>query len=511
MTTQTNQPAYGERPAWSPGRPHIRPLRVVLAWIVSGASLLVAAWIVPDASVKGFGGALSAAAVIAILNALLPPVVAALRLPFMALLGFLLVVVLDAFMLLAADSLTDGDLTIGSFWAALGVAIVASAVGVVIHVVLGTNDDDTYALRVIQRIARRSGGRTVTDAPGIVFLEIDGLALPVLRRAMRDGNVPNMARWLADGTPPSRRMGDRPVVADRREPGGHPARVERRHPRVSLGREGDGDAHGLLGTRRLRGDRAAPPRGSRAARRRRRESRQPPLRRGRPRDPHREPRGGGEARESRLPRVLRERVQRHPRARAVRVGGDPRMDGRRTCEASRRSSPRTPRRDLPAPACRVVRRRARPHRLRRAHRHDEGQACGLRDLLELRRGGSPFGPGARRHAGGAAQARRAVRAHRARSPVRGAAVRDRRSLRPRADAGSDVQAAQRLRPRRSGPALGRGRERLGRCTPATRTTRRSGTRSARQPVEAPSRSAPSTTSATRTSSSWDRETSGSST
>jgi hypothetical protein len=31
-----------------------------------------------------------------------------------------------------------------------------------------------------------------------VFLEIDGLAKPVLQRAMRDGNAPTMARWLAD-------------------------------------------------------------------------------------------------------------------------------------------------------------------------------------------------------------------------------------------------------------------------------------------------------------------------
>jgi uncharacterized membrane protein YvlD (DUF360 family) len=200
MTTQTNQPVYGERPAWSPGRPDIRPLRVLLAWIVSAAALLVAATIVPNASVKSFGGALAAALVIAILNALLPPIIAALRLPLMALLGFLLVIVLDALMLLGADRVTDGDLSIGSFWAALGVALVASAVSVVLHVILGTNDDDTYTLRVIQRIARRSDGRTVTDAPGIVFLEIDGLALPVLRRAIRDGNVPNMARWLEDGS-----------------------------------------------------------------------------------------------------------------------------------------------------------------------------------------------------------------------------------------------------------------------------------------------------------------------
>ena len=36
--------------------------------------------------------------------------------------------------------------------------------------------------------------------PGIIFLEIDGLAAPVLRRAMRDGNAPVLARWLADGS-----------------------------------------------------------------------------------------------------------------------------------------------------------------------------------------------------------------------------------------------------------------------------------------------------------------------
>ena len=69
-----------------------------------------------------------------------------------------------------------------------------------LEVVAGTNDDDVYTIRVIQRIARRSGERTETDEPGILFLEIDGLAKPVLQRAMRDGNAPTMARWLAEGS-----------------------------------------------------------------------------------------------------------------------------------------------------------------------------------------------------------------------------------------------------------------------------------------------------------------------
>ncbi|MGE5433412.1 MAG: phage holin family protein, partial [Candidatus Doudnabacteria bacterium] len=168
--------------------------------MASALALFVAAWIVPGATVNDFWGALAASAAIAVLNAVLPPLVAALRLPFMVLVGLILVLVLDALILLAADRITGGDLKVDSFWSALGVAFVAAAVGVVLDVVLGTNDDDTYTFRVVQRIARRTGGRTITDAPGIVFLEIDGLALPVLQRAMRDGNAPNMARWLAEGS-----------------------------------------------------------------------------------------------------------------------------------------------------------------------------------------------------------------------------------------------------------------------------------------------------------------------
>ena len=75
-------------------------------------------------------------------------------------------------------------------------------------------------------------------------------------------------------------------------------------------------------------------------------------------------------------------------------------------DPARRPAARAPRRHLPADARGAVRVRARPDRLRRAHRHDARAAGGLRDVLELRRGGAPLRPRARRHAGGAAQARR---------------------------------------------------------------------------------------------------------
>jgi uncharacterized membrane protein YvlD (DUF360 family) len=192
---------YGEKVVWQPERPRFRPLRLVLAWLVTAVALLVAAGILPGVYVDGFWGALVVAAVVAVLNAALPPVIAALRLPFMLALGFLLVLALNAFVLkLASDVLPGNTFSVDSFGWALLAALIVAAVSVVLEVVLGTNDDDTYTLRVVQRVARRQGGEERTDVPGIIFLEIDGLALPVLRRAMRDGNAANMARWLAEDT-----------------------------------------------------------------------------------------------------------------------------------------------------------------------------------------------------------------------------------------------------------------------------------------------------------------------
>jgi uncharacterized membrane protein YvlD (DUF360 family) len=191
---------YGEAMTWSPQAPRIRLLHVLLSWFVAGVAVFVAAAIVPGVSVGSFRDALAAAVVIAALNAVLPPVVAALRLPFTLALGFVIVLVLDALILLLVSHIASRSLRVSSFGWALVAALVISAAMLVLEVIFGVNDDDTYSLRVIRRIARRQGNLARTDTPGIVFLEIDGLARPVLLRAIRDGNAPHMASWLELGT-----------------------------------------------------------------------------------------------------------------------------------------------------------------------------------------------------------------------------------------------------------------------------------------------------------------------
>src|SRR6201996_1118489 len=200
MTHHELDTAYGEQVVWHPDNPHFNPFKLALNWIVSAAAVGVAAAIVPHVTVHGVGEAFIAAAVIAILNAVLSPVIAALRLPFTLALSFVLVLVLDAVVLLLASKIDPNSIKVDSFGWALAAALVISAASMILQVLLGVNDEDTYMLRVIRRNARRQGGQSPTSEPGIVFLEIDGLALPVLARAMRDGVVPEMHRWRTSET-----------------------------------------------------------------------------------------------------------------------------------------------------------------------------------------------------------------------------------------------------------------------------------------------------------------------
>ena len=193
-----HEPTYGHSTAWRPERPRLRLFPLLVSWFATGVALMVAAWALPGVDVKSFGGALVVAVIVAALNAVIPPVLAALRLPLTLVLGFLLVLIADALILQFTDRITDGVLTVDNFGWALLAALVVAAVSVVLAVILGS--DDMSSIRIASRIARRQGIIASTDVPGLVYLEIDGLALPVLRRAIRDGNAPTMARWLRADT-----------------------------------------------------------------------------------------------------------------------------------------------------------------------------------------------------------------------------------------------------------------------------------------------------------------------
>jgi uncharacterized membrane protein YvlD (DUF360 family) len=198
--TKEKPDAAAERPAWVVRRPELRIRSLLVGWTLAAVGLLTAALLLPGLRVDGLLGAFGVVGVIGILNALAVPAVTQVRLPFTVLSGFLVVLFLDAAVLWIAADLVPDSIVVDTFGWALAGALAAAAATLVFQIALGVNNDDTYSLRVIERMARRSGEQVHTDNPGIVFVEIDGLAYPVLQRAIRDGHAPEMARWLAAGT-----------------------------------------------------------------------------------------------------------------------------------------------------------------------------------------------------------------------------------------------------------------------------------------------------------------------
>ncbi len=198
--TEESPVVAGGGGAWVASRPELRIRSLLVGWALAAAGLLTAALLLPGLRVDGILGAFLVVAIIGILNALAVPVVAQIRLPFTVLSGFLVVLVLDAAVLWIAAGAVGNSIVVDTFGWALAGALAAAAATLVFQIALGVNNDDTYSLRVIERMARRSGEQVHTDKPGIVFVEIDGLAYPVLQRALRDGHAPEMARWLAAGT-----------------------------------------------------------------------------------------------------------------------------------------------------------------------------------------------------------------------------------------------------------------------------------------------------------------------
>ena len=326
MTSSDHEPTYGHSTAWKPERPRLRLFPLLVSWVATGAALMVAAWILPGVHIDGFWGALVVAAVIAVLNAVIPPVLAALRLPLTLVLGFLLVLIADALMLLIAAEVTDGVLRVDNFGWALLAALVVAAVSVVLAVALGS--DDMGSIRTSQRIAKRQGIIASTDVPGIVYLEIDGLAKPVLQRAMRDGNAPNMARWARE----THRLAEWETDLSSQTGASQAGILLGSNEDISAFRWVEKETATMMTC-------SAPPDCAELERRLGTgigllvdggASRgEPALRRGRGRDPHRQPHGRGEEVQPWLPGVLRERRQRDPHARPLRLGGHPRVDSSR--------------------------------------------------------------------------------------------------------------------------------------------------------------------------------------
>ncbi len=174
-------------------------LRILVVWLLSSGSILALGAILDGVNVKSFGAAVAAAAVIGLVNALVWPVVLWFALPLTVMTLGLGVVLLNGAIVLLAAAIEPG-FEVTSLGAGIVVAVTVTAVNTAASAVFAIDDDGFWYRHVVARYGKRAAPAGSLDSPGLLFLEIDGLAHDVLVRAVRDGNAPTIARWLRDGS-----------------------------------------------------------------------------------------------------------------------------------------------------------------------------------------------------------------------------------------------------------------------------------------------------------------------
>jgi len=194
----SGKPKPIERRTRPHGKAHV-VARLLVMWIVNALGLWIGAAFVSGVDLAGFGYALLAAAVLGLLNALLWPVLIRFALPITAwTVGLGALVLNGLFVWLTAEIIREG-FTVAALWQGILLAAWLTVVAIAVTTILSVDDDAVVYRGIVKRQMRRAGA-IESEVPGIVFLEIDGLGYDVLRRAMRDGNAPNLARWVEQGT-----------------------------------------------------------------------------------------------------------------------------------------------------------------------------------------------------------------------------------------------------------------------------------------------------------------------
>jgi uncharacterized membrane protein YvlD (DUF360 family) len=173
--------------------------RLVITLLVSTVSFMATAWLLGShMSVDRLVDGALAVILIALFNAIIRPVVLALVAPISLVLVAVFVLVLQIVAFFVVANLAPGVHVDGFVWALIG-SFIYAIINTVLTAILGVDRGGSYYGLLIQRLmVQRATGHT--DKPGLVIIQIDGLAHPILAGRMRAGSVNTMASWVRGGT-----------------------------------------------------------------------------------------------------------------------------------------------------------------------------------------------------------------------------------------------------------------------------------------------------------------------
>ena len=180
------------------GGPRALLKRLIITLVVSAVAFCVTAWLMPSITMDRFLDGVVVVILMALLNAVIRPLVLAIVAPRSLILTGIAVLLLQVLVFLVAANLVPGVHVAGLFSALVG-SFVYAILNTVLTAILGVDSGDSfYGLLIQNLLVKRAAPKT--DQPGLVIVQIDGLAYPILAGRVRAGSVNTMAGWVRDGS-----------------------------------------------------------------------------------------------------------------------------------------------------------------------------------------------------------------------------------------------------------------------------------------------------------------------
>lgn len=171
--------------------------RIAIIWTINVVAIWIAIAIMPGVQSNTFvGGIFIFAGVVALLNAFIRPILVHYTLPItMMTLGLITFVINGLIFSLAGRLLPV--IQFDTFWQAIWMSVLVALITWVAQILLSIDDSDSYYYSVVKRMGqKRAPEGKVSKKPGFVYLEIDGLANPVLQQALANGVMPTLKQLL---------------------------------------------------------------------------------------------------------------------------------------------------------------------------------------------------------------------------------------------------------------------------------------------------------------------------
>jgi len=178
---------------------HRTIIRVLVVWVIQAMTLVVLTLFLDGLKVDRIGTALLAVMVITLLNAVIWPLLSYVLLPLVVItFGILAFVLNGIFVWLAGQFITGFQ--VSDLATAMWTSLWLTAVNMITSSLLTIDDDGFWYRNLVRQRMKKREHYIETNVPGVLFLEIDGLAKPVMEKAIAKGYLPNLAKWISSGS-----------------------------------------------------------------------------------------------------------------------------------------------------------------------------------------------------------------------------------------------------------------------------------------------------------------------